>query len=67
MSKLKCCPFCGGDANTRQEDRGQDNLDEVWVISCSECPCEMVGDRNSIPTTTFPDELKLTIDAWNNR
>ena len=66
-SALLCCPFCGSDAEVWEDDRGQDNLNEVWVVGCTTCPAELNGDRNSTPSKHFPDEKQKTIDAWNTR
>ena len=65
MSKLEDCAFCGGFASVRQENRGQDEMHHVWVVSCDDCPCEMVGNREDSPTDHWPDELELITKAWN--
>ncbi len=67
QARLKDCPFCGGGASISEQDRGEDNLDEVWVIACDTCPAEMVGDRSGRPSHLFPDEKAETIAAWNAR
>ena len=67
MEELKSCPFCGSKADIHEEAQGEDTLDYVWVISCENCPCQMVGDRNDRPSDFFPDEKLLTINAWNKR
>lgn len=64
---LLCCPFCGASGDVWEEDRGQSNLDEVWVVGCTTCPAELEGIRNSNPSKHFPDEKQKTIDAWNTR
>lgn len=60
MSELKPCPFCGGQAETRLDDR--------WWVHCVNCTCE-IGfegmDENGC-YGHFETEAKA-IDAWNTR
>ena len=66
MDKLRDCIFCNSEASLSEGWNGEDELNETWVISCSNCPCEMVGDRNDKPSELFPDEKEVIINAWNN-
>lgn len=60
MSELKPCPFCGGEAKTRLDDR--------WWVHCGNCTCE-IGfegmDENGY-SGHFDTEAEA-IDAWNTR
>ena len=67
ISDLLCCPFCGGKADINKEGRGEDTLDDVWVVGCISCPAEMVGDRYEGDNDFFKDELLDTIGSWNER
>ena len=52
MSKLKRCPFCGGEAEL-DCDNGFNN----WFVKCKECGCK---------TPTKIAEY-VAIEAWNTR
>lgn len=60
MSELKPCPFCGGEAKTRLDDR--------WWVHCGNCTCE-IGfegmDENGC-CGHFDTEAEA-ISAWNTR
>ena len=53
MSKLKCCPFCGGEAKTVENNHYTD----VWSVMCKNCFSE--SDR-------YHTE-ELAIEKWNRR
>ena len=36
MSDLKCCPFCGGEAEAKKEIGGS-----CWKVKCKQCSCEV--------------------------
>jgi Lar family restriction alleviation protein len=53
MAKLKPCPFCGGEAETRTEVLG------TWKVRCTKCSAE-VG-RYWFWSKNY------AIEAWNKR
>lgn len=65
---LKDCPFCGSPAELSKEARGEDTLDEVWVIACINCSAEMVGDRyEGQASYVIKDDLLQVTEEWNTR
>lgn len=60
-SELKPCPFCGGKAKVRSEDRKKGKA--YWVY-CAE-PIETGCDVR--PVTCRFDTLKKAVEAWNRR
>lgn len=49
MEELKPCPFCGGTVTIGESYEGEDDLQEIWIMSCDKCPSEMRGVRVDIP------------------
>lgn len=47
---LKPCPFCGGIASICESEDGEDGLNEIWIVGCTECLAEMRGSRRIIPS-----------------
>ena len=56
MEELKCCPFCGGEAEIYYHPREDEGLYAVYIF-CKHC------DASSRP---FLNE-KIAIEAWNRR
>ena len=54
MSELKCCPFCGGEAELHSVDIGSTT---DYFISCKECGCKQSGSISR----------QAVINAWNER
>ncbi len=52
QTKLRPCPFCGGEAETVQVYANE------WYVECSKCPCTMIGGY-------YTEEDAMT--AWNKR
>lgn len=70
-TKLKPCPFCGGEAEYLE---GWQREDGSWVrgaVKCCECSVIKCGEGNHKPGFLSPEEeteLSLTaIEAWNTR
>jgi len=57
MSKLKSCPFCGGEA--RVSIGGDSGGSNGWV-TCNDCEADG-------PCIGFDKPEKEAVDAWNNR
>lgn len=69
-NELLPCPFCGGKAGIEESFEGQDELDDIWKITCNECPAEMRGERARVigdGRIVGKDERKTIVDAWNSR
>ena len=68
--KLKPCPFCGGEAENKNEQ-----LSEVYsyanqvTISCKSCGCSRVamGDRSKRGYADNSTTEVRALSAWNNR
>ena len=65
MSELKPCPFCGGEAEIRTQDRPDGNTHYyVYIVRCKECRAR---------TEDFPiayyvhHDVEDAIEAWNRR
>lgn len=54
MTKLKPCPFCGGEADVINAECGQG---EIYAIQCGKCQAK-IG---------WFDEVKEAIEVWNTR
>ncbi len=61
------CPFCGSDADLREDDKHYDGLHEEWVVGCTSCPAEFRGTRERDPCKNFPDQKERVIALWNRR
>lgn len=54
MTKLKRCPFCGGEAKLYEPIEGF----HMWVVACNKCACGTNYDN---------DTKEEAIKAWNTR
>ena len=52
MSKIKKCPFCGGDAQIDEM-----YYDSSFIVGCTKCTCEVEIEGSK----------QQAIDAWNRR
>jgi hypothetical protein len=59
MSELKCCPFCGGEAEVGYTNQH----DKLFVVGCNTPMC--YGNINHF-TMVFVSE-ETAIDTWNTR
>ena len=57
MAELKPCPFCGGEANIRNEDGS------VW-IECKSCFCGTAFASGASPTEKL---IEVVTHDWNRR
>lgn len=67
--KLKPCPFCGGEAITYEDERG-DYGDVYLVIGCDNwrCGAEISDKRDYVTVKITPDEVWTSlVSKWNRR
>lgn len=62
MSKLKPCPFCGGEARVNERYRGGTANRKMYWISCSACGISQQHDN----TSGYRYQSKA-IERWNTR
>ena len=61
---LKPCPFCGGEARTKIDISGVDNLLYEVVCDAPFCPC--YGKEDEVCPSGYVDKNEA-IQAWNTR
>lgn len=61
MAELKPCPFCGGEAELREEQSVANRT--LFYVSCENDDCRVIVEtRNSVSATRWG-----AIEAWNRR
>lgn len=63
MDKLKPCPFCGGEAITKSEQRHSGTKDKFYFVGCSAYNC--IASLHSMNRYYATAEDAAT--AWNRR
>jgi hypothetical protein len=58
--KLKCCPFCGGEAVFESVDRG---YNDVWTVGCGNQSEDCIATQM---ISTFSRKADAA-EAWNKR
>lgn len=69
--ELKCCPFCGGEAESDSR-RGYRNIstgnpENAAAIYCTKCSADMTWCYRDTPEIERDHVMKLLIEQWNTR
>ena len=69
--ELKCCPFCGGEAESDSQ-RGYRNIstgnpENAAAIYCTKCNADMTWCYRDTPEVERDQVMTLLIEQWNTR
>lgn len=63
MSKLKPCPFCGGEAEYERFASPRN----FYSVRCTSCGCRTDGYRDNRTESTDAENKTRQADIWNRR